>query len=104
MNIALQDHELSDKDMALLFEIASDSNRMPGHLRRAPQKLPIFQSGNRTCVGCGEVIPEGRLEALPDTTQCTACASKGPRVVQFDPNVVCAKSSGSARNGFAAND
>lgn len=62
-----------------------------------------FQNGNRVC-GCGAIIPEGRLEALPDTTQCTDCAKKGPQLVMFDPNEICAKSSGSARNGFAAND
>ncbi len=30
---------------------------------------------NRTCSICGEVIPKGRLEALPDTPHCRLCST-----------------------------
>ncbi len=57
----------------------------------------------RYCVGCGKVIPEGRLEAIPDATHCVPCAEKLPKVQWLDPNLVCAKSSDTGRNGFAPN-
>ncbi len=59
---------------------------------------------NKYCAGCGVEIPVERLEILPDTTHCTHCAEGLPRIVQFDPNVVCAQASSTGRNGFARND
>ena len=53
---------------------------------------------------CGSEISEERLEILPETKHCAKCAAKLPRVLVHDPNVVCARSSGSGRNGFAARD
>jgi len=32
----------------------------------------------RKCVGCGKAILAERLEVIPDTTQCAACAANGP--------------------------
>ncbi|WP_030164978.1 TraR/DksA family transcriptional regulator [Spirillospora albida] len=31
------------------------------------------------CVGCGEKVPEGRLEARPDAARCLPCQSKYDR-------------------------
>lgn len=32
-----------------------------------------------TCISCGKLIASGRLEALPYTVQCLACATKAER-------------------------
>jgi hypothetical protein len=56
------------------------------------------------CSQCGGGIDPERLEVLPKTTLCTNCARKNPEPPRHDPNVVCAKASGSGRNGFAPND
>ncbi len=53
------------------------------------------------CEKCNKPIPEERLEILPDTKTCVSCSTA---VVKHDPNLVCAKSSGSGRNGFAPNE
>lgn len=37
--------------------------------------LARIESGDYgVCVGCGETIPEARLEVLPYSTRCVACA------------------------------
>ena len=33
----------------------------------------------RLCAKCGKEIPEGRLEALPDTATCVECSEVEPR-------------------------
>lgn len=58
----------------------------------------------RLCSVCGTAIDPERLDALPHTTVCTACARKNPEPLRHDPDQVCAKPSISARNGFAPGD
>lgn len=41
-------------------------------IRRAIEKLD--EGGAATCDGCGEPIPDERLEALPWAVRCVACA------------------------------
>ncbi len=57
-----------------------------------------------SCRICGSEIPKERLEALPGTTLCVNCAAKNPEPLRHDPNEVCARASGTGRNGFAPND
>ena len=57
-----------------------------------------------TCTHCGNEIPAERLEAIPNTTQCTSCAAKYPKVVRHDPEIICARASTSCRNGFGSSD
>ncbi len=33
-----------------------------------------------TCVDCGAVVPEGRLEAKPEAARCVACQAKLDRI------------------------
>jgi Zn ribbon nucleic-acid-binding protein len=58
----------------------------------------------RECLACGHPIHPERLEYLPSTVYCTACAVKYPTPPRHDPNVVCVKASLSCSNGFAPND
>lgn len=58
----------------------------------------------RMCRGCGQQIDPERLEALPDTPLCVACARANPEGPKHDPNQVCARASGTGRNGFAPSD
>jgi DnaK suppressor protein len=46
-------------------------------IERAQAKLADGSYG--TCDGCGEPIPEARLEALPWATECVACRSAHDR-------------------------
>ena len=32
----------------------------------------------KTCEQCGEIIPKGRVDALPETKLCMKCANAGP--------------------------
>lgn len=44
---------------------------------------------SRRCRDCGKLIPEERLEVLPDTYQCTGCAQRGegePEEVDYCPH------------------
>ncbi|WP_067819436.1 TraR/DksA family transcriptional regulator [Actinomadura kijaniata] len=34
------------------------------------------------CQGCGEQVPEGRLEARPDAARCVTCQSKHDRAMR----------------------
>lgn len=54
----------------------------------------------RFCAKCGIQIPHGRLEAVPNTIHCVKCVGDP---APPDANLICAKSSESARNGFAKN-
>ncbi len=57
------------------------------------------------CVDCGKAIPKERLKIVPETRQCVGCAGTKPRIDYYkDPEDWCAKSSDTARNGFAKND
>lgn len=55
------------------------------------------------CEACGAVIPEKRLKAVPNTKYCVKCVDNFIENT-VDPDEVCAKSSVSGRNGFAASD
>jgi DnaK suppressor protein len=33
-----------------------------------------------TCVDCGTIVPEGRLEAKPDAARCVACQARRDRL------------------------
>ncbi len=57
----------------------------------------------RLCDDCLAGIPNERLEILPDTRYCVKCAENHPLPAP-DPNTLCAKSAGSARNGFGKSD
>lgn len=46
-------------------------------LERLQQALRLVAAGKYgTCNGCGEDIPEKRLEAVPDTQRCVPCLSE----------------------------
>ena len=62
------------------------------------------QSNQSNCIACGVPIDPARLEVLPQARTCVACAEQNPEPVRHDPNVVCAKSSITGRNGFAARE
>jgi DnaK suppressor protein len=47
-------------------------------IERALAKLDEGTYG--VCDGCGAPIPEKRLEAMPDSALCLACAASAPRV------------------------
>jgi RNA polymerase-binding transcription factor DksA len=57
----------------------------------------------RNCKDCGKPISPGRLKAVPGTKYCVNCADKHDNTIHDVDNIV-AKSSTSARNGFAASD
>jgi hypothetical protein len=54
-----------------------------------------------TCSLCRKDIDPERLEALPHTRLCIACARENPEPPRHDPNVECAQASPSGQNGFA---
>jgi RNA polymerase-binding transcription factor DksA len=56
----------------------------------------------RKCADCGVDIPARRLAAVPDARYCVKCVDK--HLEDFDPEEICARSSVSARNGWAPND
>ena len=55
------------------------------------------------CQDCQTEIPQERLEALPGTKYCVKCSANHPLPTP-DPNVLCARASASAQNGFAPKD
>lgn len=55
------------------------------------------------CAECGDKIPDGRLEALPNTKYCLKCSDIYNNET-IDIEYVTSKSSGSGRNGFAPKD
>lgn len=55
------------------------------------------------CAECGDKIPDGRLEALPNTKYCLKCSDIYNNET-IDLEYVTSKSSGSGRNGFAPKD
>lgn len=56
----------------------------------------------RKCLDCGSEIPAKRLTAVPDAKYCVKCVDQ--HIDDLDPDEICAKSSISARNGWAPND
>jgi len=56
----------------------------------------------RICQACGQEIPAGRVEALPNVKYCIKCSDAFTAEVQADD--VVAKASVSGRNGFAPKD
>lgn len=55
------------------------------------------------CEACGTIIPPRRLAAVPGTKYCVGCVDEFVDEAP-DPEEVCAKSSITGRNGFAASD
>lgn len=63
----------------------------------------LYMKTTMLCQDCGAEIPKERLEALPNTKYCVKCAINHPLPTP-DPNILCAKASASARNGWAKSD
>ena len=55
------------------------------------------------CQDCQAEIPPERLEAVPGTKYCVKCSPNHPLPTP-DPNILCARASASAQNGFAPKD
>lgn len=53
------------------------------HIRRVVQNLHHGEDETRHgevyCVDCGELIPESRLQAMPNAKRCLACQAKYER-------------------------
>ncbi len=55
------------------------------------------------CLDCNAIIPEERLQILPQTKYCIKCSdAHDDRVIDLE--YVTSKSSSSGRNGFAPKD
>lgn len=57
----------------------------------------------KKCKDCGNTISPGRLKAIPGTKYCVKCVDKHDQTTH-DVEAITAKSSTSARNGFAPQD
>lgn len=73
------DNELADDATDTLVQTldqayARRSAQRLNAIDAALQRVQLGQYG--TCVNCGREIPEGRLEALPETPYCTDCAGE----------------------------
>src|SRR3954470_22591355 len=63
-----------------LTEIGVGSS-LEGSLARTDRALAKLAEGSYgTCDACGGTIPPGRLEAMPDSVLCVACAAARRRV------------------------
>ena len=60
----------------VLEEIARETQLSIAHLKAAIGRIEDGSYG--VCVDCGDDISAGRLDAIPETTQCVACAEKNP--------------------------
>ena len=66
---------LSDRDRV---EAALDSlRRHRAAVQAALDRLAAGSYGR--CVGCGDAVPEGRLEARPDAAKCVRCQTRYDR-------------------------
>jgi RNA polymerase-binding transcription factor DksA len=69
---------LSDSDRV---EAALDS--MQRHRAAVAAALERIIDGTYgLCLGCGEPVPEGRMEARPDAARCVACQTKHDRAMR----------------------
>lgn len=51
--------------------------RLQGRLKQIRRVLAQFDAATYgQCVTCGEAIPRGRLEIMPETRLCVACAQR----------------------------
>jgi DnaK suppressor protein len=51
--------------------------RLESRLARARRGLDRIEQGTYgSCVRCGTVIPEGRLEIMPEAAHCVTCAAR----------------------------
>jgi DnaK suppressor protein len=57
--------------------VVDSLNSTEGRIERALEKLAEGSYG--VCDRCGNPIPQGRLEAAPESVLCVACASATPR-------------------------
>lgn len=63
----------ADRTQAVLASASSQRTQVLNALGR------IEQGTFGTCVDCGALIPEGRLEARPEASRCVSCQSKRDR-------------------------
>jgi len=66
---------LSDADRAEASLEAMGRQRVA--IQAALRRLEAGSYGQ--CVDCGDLVPEGRLEARPDASRCVACQAKYDR-------------------------
>src|SRR3954471_17193637 len=57
--------------------VVDSLNATEARLERALEKIAEGSYG--TCDNCGNAIPQGRLEAAPESVLCVACASAAAR-------------------------
>lgn len=56
---------------------AAAKRRQQSRLRKIERALQRIEKGTYgTCATCGEEIPEGRLEIMPETSLCVKCAAR----------------------------
>ena len=57
---------------------AAGRRRVEARLQRVQRALRSIAEGTYgTCVRCGGEIPKGRLEVMPESRRCVACAARG---------------------------
>ena len=54
----------------------------------------VWRGMIKVCVACGELIPEKRLQALPDTTTCVACSSATKKSIRDMPGTATVQHTG----------
>ena len=61
-----------------MADICDDAQEVIEKTRdHALSQIPRYTGISATeCVGCGELIPEGRRVAIPGVTRCTPCAER----------------------------
>lgn len=64
-------------DRALLTAIGTQDAKRLQQIDNALDR--IYQGKYGRCIGCGKDIPQARLEVLPYTQMCVACASAAER-------------------------
>jgi len=73
------EEEGQEENIARLLTRLDDHDREA--LEAIEQALARIATGDYgRCAVCGELIPEGRLEALPATDKCLACAQARERL------------------------
>jgi RNA polymerase-binding transcription factor DksA len=68
------DHVAEAADRMARSRTAGELEKLEEEVRAALAKLDAGTYG--VCDGCGQRVPEGRLEALPWATRCVACQSQ----------------------------
>jgi RNA polymerase-binding transcription factor DksA len=68
--------EAAQEAMATDISLASRAVLLARLKALAQVEERIRQGTYGVCEGCGERIPSGRLEAVPEATRCVACAER----------------------------